>query len=652
MASPVPQAIHKITVHLFSLGIASTVLVLSGDVLFPYVVSKHVYLRTLVLLGAAVVCVGIALGRKPNKLYRGLLVSMAVLLGWNLIAALAGVGPGHSFWSGLERMEGVLGMVFWVTLALVAGTLLQSTADWLVLVKWQVGVASAVAAMAVVHSVATLPLANFFYTPDPSRLSAGWGNPGYTGLYAGIHLLWALPLFWAGWSKTFHLKEQLQVAAIWLAASLSLLGLLVLSDSRAAVLGVIGALGLLGSYLLVLHWPILPRLDRSRLPVIGSVFTSGLLLALSCLLFWIAAGDGLVGVELAEKLGERSDTVLIRFKVWAIAQEAWWQRPLLGWGPDHFFRAFALLEPADTAIPKPFDRAHNIYLESLLGSGIPGLLSILTVFALVLWRLFLNLAVSDAQERALAAGFVAVLLCCLLQALVWPESVVSYYLSALALGYVLAYRPGSEPSKVCSPHSGGVRSAWVQGLLVGLALLSSGAAFVGLVLPSYLAAAQANALLRDQRPASGSGVPAGHFPVLQLPRGYTPVELQGAALQHIGTNLSTNNVEIQVRSVSMMRQLVDLNLRQHVPDWKRLALAVVAVQRAPAVDPKLAQQSMEWLDALVDLAPHRPDTIQLQAYILLRAGQRDEALSLLQGYLSRNPAQREQLAPLLNAVAR
>ena len=82
-------------------------------------------------------------------------------------------------------------------------------------------------------------------------------------------------------------------------------------------------------------------------------------------------------------------SVGLRFKTWECCVDVWQENPLLGVGfGDMEAELFACYE----AIELKADRskwlasAHNQYLEQLVGGGIPGLLLLLTLFLIPLWR--------------------------------------------------------------------------------------------------------------------------------------------------------------------------------------------------------------------------------------------------------------------------
>ncbi|MFA5021155.1 MAG: O-antigen ligase family protein, partial [Patescibacteria group bacterium] len=79
-----------------------------------------------------------------------------------------------------------------------------------------------------------------------------------------------------------------------------------------------------------------------------------------------------------------------RLRVWRVSWQAFLDRPLLGYGPENV--VYGINNHYDSRITETwFDRAHNFILDTLLTSGVIGLLSYLAIFGLAFWLLFKNL---------------------------------------------------------------------------------------------------------------------------------------------------------------------------------------------------------------------------------------------------------------------
>ena len=76
--------------------------------------------------------------------------------------------------------------------------------------------------------------------------------------------------------------------------------------------------------------------------------------------------------------------------MWNMAWQGFKERPLLGWGPENYINVFD--RHFDTRYFSPsagfgawFDRAHSIYFDYLVETGILGLLSFIGIWAVFYW---------------------------------------------------------------------------------------------------------------------------------------------------------------------------------------------------------------------------------------------------------------------------
>jgi len=79
-----------------------------------------------------------------------------------------------------------------------------------------------------------------------------------------------------------------------------------------------------------------------------------------------------------------TETFQTRLLLWKQALIIAGERPILGWGPENFSPAFE-----KHYLPRFevwFDRAHNIFLDYLVQTGILGFLSYLSIFIVFYWK--------------------------------------------------------------------------------------------------------------------------------------------------------------------------------------------------------------------------------------------------------------------------
>ena len=84
-------------------------------------------------------------------------------------------------------------------------------------------------------------------------------------------------------------------------------------------------------------------------------------------------------------------TAQTRFWVWNEAWKGFLERPLLGWGPENFTPVFDKFFNPQFYVPGQnsetwFDRAHSVFFDYLVETGILGLLSYLAIFFTFYWE--------------------------------------------------------------------------------------------------------------------------------------------------------------------------------------------------------------------------------------------------------------------------
>lgn len=349
-----------------------TPLILSGRFYFPFVGPKGLYFMGI----CQIIFFSWLFLAINDKRYRPklnlILVALSIFLAVLILSSIFGIDFSRSFWSKPERMTGVLMWLHLFAFFLVLTSVFQKAGDWEKIFKVSVFVAI------LVSSVAILELARvkgFQFSP---KKGATLGNTSFLGSYLLFNAFLALWLF-------FQKSHW-----VWRISSLGALGLMVpamaLEGARAATLSFLGGIALL--FLLWLaFWPSSPKLR-----IFAKFF-----LGLSAVTFIIL----LVFLFLPKSFVHQEFVALTsraRFVNWEVAQKGFLERPLLGWGPENYTIIFPKYFNPCFFTPECgreiwFDRAHNIVFDTLVTTGILGLLAyggIFGSFFYVLWRKYLK----------------------------------------------------------------------------------------------------------------------------------------------------------------------------------------------------------------------------------------------------------------------
>lgn len=338
---------------------------------FPFVFAKAVSFSVLVevlfVLYALYAAWVPAARPRRSVLFLSLLAYMAALC----MTALTGVDPHRSFWGNHERMSGVSTLLHFFFYFVIARSVIRDMRHW----RW---VFSAFLVSSVVMS--SIALIEHFSAHGILASTPGgrvWATLG-NYIYLGVYMLFAL--FIAAYLFT-------TTRVVWQRIVLVLIGfldgyVLVLTESRASLFVVLATIALVG--FLSMHQARNPRIRRAAWVSVAVVLGLGLAVYLAKQTAFVQAIPGvrrIVNTPLTIS-GNRT-----RFLAWQIAVEAWKQKPFLGWGPENFYAAFNLHYHPESLYYSYyetwFDRAHNVFFDSLVMHGIVGTLVYLGIFAAI-----------------------------------------------------------------------------------------------------------------------------------------------------------------------------------------------------------------------------------------------------------------------------
>ena len=405
-----------------------TPLILSSKFFFPFVGPKSLYFMGLTEMVFFSWLFLIIFYPKCRPRLNFILLSLILFTAILILASLFGVDPSYSFWSKFERMTGVLMMLHLLAFFLVASSVFREK-DWLKIFSVSIFVG------------VILSLIALFSKSTLMQSGATIGNDSFLGTYLLFDLFLALYLITRARQSRAKGEDEAIASSplkskgalrIYSSVCFLIMGFaLIFSEAEAAKLSFLG-----GLVLLLFLW--LAFNQKRKLMLIGR-----LLLALSVIFvivftFFAFQPDSFVRKQIIEKtLGE---TFGGRFIVWQAAWQGFLERPLLGWGLESFEFAFIkyynpCLGTARCGGDVWYDRAHNIIFDTLVTSGIIGLLSYLTIFGgaiLILWKQYYRKAIDF-----LTAGiFSSILIAYFVQNLTVFDMVSSYMIFFLTLGFI------------------------------------------------------------------------------------------------------------------------------------------------------------------------------------------------------------------------
>ena len=450
------RAAEGVLSHVVWMGIVLVLLtpfVVSPQTIFPFVVGKALYSRSLIEI--LFVCWALLALLEPS--YRPprsrLLVLLAVVLGTAVLSACLGVSVQRSLWSTYERMLGVVDLAHWFAFAVVLVSTIRTSRDWrmLLFVYLLVGL-----------TVALLAIGQYFVTDD-RRATFTLGNPVILGTHLQMSVLMAL-----GWlAFSFHRgaspssgesagkgharrrRFPMRWAGRCFAACIVLVDLwaLTLTGSRGALLALLAGLACLAALylLLVSRWRFVSS-GMVKPAVLGAALVVLLLAALHVFEPNLVDSNPLTG-----RLTDAPESVMKRLAAWRAGGRGFADHPVFGWGPENYLVVLGRYGSGLGAWMQVHDHSHNKLVEELTTKGLVGLLGYLAMW-LVLFHSVVRAGrdmPSGRQVPVLFAG--AALAGHFVQSLTAPDSTVGSLQFTLLFAFVV-YLGSAGEGRVPAPE--------------------------------------------------------------------------------------------------------------------------------------------------------------------------------------------------------
>ena len=445
MATPAPRVLlHTAQAGVLLLLLTPFVVI---DTIYPFVVGKALYWRTLVEIVFALwvlLALWVPACRPPRSWLLGLIGIGFVC---SLLAAFFGVSLQRSVWSTYERMLGIVHEGHMLAFAIVVVALFQGGArpgaKLHMLLNLNLG-ASAVLGLLAATRFFELDVPFYGRLPEQylPRIGGALGNPTWLASFAAMNGTFALGFLARSFLTGSASPERRWARLFWLATAALNYFALALASSRGALLGLLAASVFLAFGGLLAFTRIRPW--RLTLGFIGAsvLATALVLMALPALTNAASEGaysqlseDGteplpIVGVYLQDR-SARS-----RLAVWQASLEGFAERPLFGWGPENFIAVFGKFQPGTVKEIVAHDRPHNKPLEEATTKGLPGVASYLGLWLFAFYVVLRASRRLPPPERVLALFAGAALICYFVQSLTLFDTVATNMQCILLFCYV------------------------------------------------------------------------------------------------------------------------------------------------------------------------------------------------------------------------
>lgn len=360
-------------------------IVVPSSYIFPFIVPKIVWFRslTLLILGLYILLIASDWSKYRPRLTPITITVLLFLLSFSL-STFIGVDWYKSFWDNHERMLGLFTIFHYTIYYLIITSVVKEWKDW----KWLLRLF--LFAGCIVMLIGLLQKANpeLLLNRGSARVSATLGNPIYFSGY-GLFLMFV--------GYLLAIKEYIRCGSLrlcsgwyWYASVGGLIGLWGIfgGGTRGALLGLIAGLGILVvSYAISLKENKKVRQSMAVLVVLGCSVLG--------LIFLFRQTNFVRNIPAVGRLFNISfsyDSPNTRLMAWGIAIDAWKARPIFGWGPNNYFYAFnqyyrpQFLEAGwgETW----FDNAHSVLFNTMAVQGTVGILVYLGIYVVAVWALW------------------------------------------------------------------------------------------------------------------------------------------------------------------------------------------------------------------------------------------------------------------------
>lgn len=355
---------EKITKFLLFSVLAVTPFLKISSLYFPFISGKVYFFRLLVMLAFFSWLYLLLKEKKYRPDFKNILIIAFVLFFLaQVLASFFGVDSLFSFFSSIERGDGVIQFGFWVLYFLILISLLKKENDWKLLMSLFVVVAILVSLYAWV---------NF---KSQSRLEGIFGNPSYLAAF----LLFAIGFSAVMIEQKFFKDRRFDY--LLLAIIGFFIATLIFTQTRGAYAGLAA-----GIVLFCLLSVLFLRKQNKKLAISCGIFLLVAFVSLTALFLareteFVKSKPLLTRVTEITRIWEVG-AVRERILTWQIALKAFKEKPIFGWGPENFGSAFNKYYDYRIGLTEPwFDRTHSQPLEILAVGGI-------IVFSFYLFWLF------------------------------------------------------------------------------------------------------------------------------------------------------------------------------------------------------------------------------------------------------------------------
>lgn len=597
-------------------------IVIPSAYIFPFIVPKIIWLRSLVelMLGLYILLLAINWKEFRPKFTPLNITLLLFLLSFGL-STFVGTDPYHSFWDNHERMLGFLTIIHYVVYFFICGAVFRKWCDW----KWVLQVFLLAGSIVMFIGILQTQYPEMLLNQGSERVASTLGNSIYVG---GYGLFLAFIAYLLAVKEKNSIVRSLEIVG----CILGILGMF-FSGSRGSILGLLAGVsaGIIG-YIITLK-------DKPLIRWVLVALAGAVLVVMSTLYIFrktnFVANLPAIGRTVNTSLEDVKASP--RWIAWTIAVESWKERPVFGWGPNNFFYAFnAHYNPRSLSFGYSetwFDNAHNIILNTLAVQGIFGLLTYLSIFGIGIYSLVIARR-RDGLDMHIAVIGSAFLVAHIVNNITVFENPTSY----LYFMFWVAFINSMSAKKDILPIMNDKK--------IGFGLVSTVAVFSLLLIFIFnIQPARANKMTLDALRAlsqdPGLGIAASQK-ALSFASPHID-DIRSDIARSVGQLLTPENIQkIGVDKVKELFEMTYDNLKQniilHPLDIRNhLSLAQLA-QNGYGItkDGKYISEAIGFSEQALKISPRRQQIIYFLSNLYNLTGKTDRAVELLESAIADN----------------
>lgn len=629
--------------------------IVSSDTLFPFIVGKAIYARSVIEVTFGVWLLLIFFYPRYRPSLSLVVAALGVWLLISLIAGLAGVSTVRSLWSTYERMQGIVDLAHWFVFIAMTGSVFRSLSDWRILFTVNLIVCMAISFLGINQHYGIFDMTSFEIR-STDRIESTLGNATYVGAYTMVNALIALSLLihslasqavgsggerseQAPQSRTARRRRRGEerrtsstrvsfdyiplLQSVWILSLMLNLWALWLTGTRGAVVG-LGTAALVFSVGYLIWGRIRVARIISYALVASAIVVIGLFAAVRTTdaLDTVVESNTMLARISSIGLGDASISGRV-----AGAQAgllAYAEKPALGWGPENFLIAWGKHVDAEAAERDRFDQAHNKLVEELTTKGTLGFVSYMLVWVAMAWAMFRSIRRRRGYEQLSVLIIAATMLAYFVQNLFLFDTPVTLMQFSLLAAFAVTqeYWASEGERKRAQSWMPERLRGWLSLRRVSVALRTSWGAVCLMALVSVLIIAALYALnLRAYNAAAdiasfgltaNTGVAWEERLVYAEDSVSTFPGLANYPRRHIIRDsfdrLPTLSDEEFWAEVELMESTGNDALDVEPDNWRIIAMLVLLHQTAAERDEEYVVKAREGLDKMAAIAPNLPDT--------------------------------------------